>query len=196
MQGRIVFLLEESSMKILLEGLLPRLFPGWIEGQQFLCVPHEGKNDLDRSIPRKLGAWRIPGDHFVIVRDNDNADCVALKSRLKALCRNAGRPETFIRLVCQELESWYIGDLRALATAFAVPKANSPAQRKRFINPDSWQKPSVEVKRLAPVFQKISGARLMALHLDSQGNRSSSYQVFLAGVLHIATGMGYRQPPS
>ncbi|WP_240531207.1 DUF4276 family protein [Variovorax boronicumulans] len=181
-------------MKVLLEGLLPRLFPGWVDGQQFLCVPHEGKNDLDRSIPRKLGAWRIPGDRFVIVRDNDNADCIALKSRLTALCKDGGRPETLVRLVCQELEGWYIGDLRALATAFALPKTDSPAQRKRFANPDSWQKPSIEVKRLVPTFQKISGARLMASHLDSQGNRSRSYQVFLEGVSRIAIGMGYQKP--
>ncbi|XEQ91738.1 hypothetical protein SCACP_05460 [Sporomusa carbonis] len=45
MKGRIVFLLEELSMKELLEGLLPRLFPGLV----FQCVPHEGKTDLDRK---------------------------------------------------------------------------------------------------------------------------------------------------
>ena len=44
--GRMVFLLEEQSMKELLDGLLPRLFPGL----NFLCVPHEGKKDLERSI--------------------------------------------------------------------------------------------------------------------------------------------------
>ena len=35
MQGRIIFLLEEPSLKNLLEGLLPRLFPGWIEREHF-----------------------------------------------------------------------------------------------------------------------------------------------------------------
>ncbi len=43
---RIVFLLEESSMGDLLEVLLPRLFPGLY----FQCVPHEGKQDLEKSI--------------------------------------------------------------------------------------------------------------------------------------------------
>jgi len=63
MKGRIVFLLEELSMKELLEGLLPRLFPGLV----FQCVPHEGKTDLDRSIATKLRAWREPGVRFIIV---------------------------------------------------------------------------------------------------------------------------------
>ncbi len=48
---RLVLLLEEESMQVLLDGLLPRLFPGLL----FQCVPHEGKADLERSIPRKLG---------------------------------------------------------------------------------------------------------------------------------------------
>lgn len=191
MQGRIVFLLEEPSMRVLLDDWLPRLFQGWIDGRHFLCVPHEGKSDLDRSIPRKLAAWRIPGDRFVIVRDNDNADCIDLKTRLQTLCVQGGRPETLIRLVCQELESWYLGDLAALAMAFEQPKADTPALRKRFADPDSWQKPSVEVKRLAPSFQKSSGARAMARHLDPTSNSSRSLQVFAAGVQKLAAAMGY-----
>ena len=193
MQGRIVFLLEEPSMRVLLDDWLPRLFPGWIDGQHFLCIPHEGKSDLDRSIPRKLSAWRIPGDRFVIVRDNDNANCVQLKARLRALCTHGGRPETLVRLVCQELESWYLGDPAALAAAFSHPKADTPAQRKRFITPDSWQKPSIEVKRLVPVFQKISGARFMARHLNAFSNSSHSLQVFVAGVRRLASEMGYQE---
>lgn len=194
MYGRIIFLLEEPSMQVLLDDLLPRVFPGWVDGEHFQCVPHEGKNDLDRSIPRKLSAWRIPGDRFVVVRDNDNANCVELKARLLALCAQGGRPETLVRLVCQELESWYLGDLAALAAAFDAPRVNTPAYRKRFVDPDSWQKPSVEVKRLVPAFQKIGGARAMALFLSITGNRSRSLKVFEAGVRHLATDMGYEEP--
>jgi len=182
MTGRIIFLLEEPSMKLLIDGLLPRLFPGLIEGQHFLCVPHEGKSDLDRSIPVKLRAWREPGIRFVIVRDNDSGDCVALKARIKALCEANGRPETLIRLVCQELESWYIGDLQALAQAFGTPRLDAPALRKRFADPDACQKPSAELSRLIPTFQKRGGARIMAEWLRATGNLSRSFQVFVSGV--------------
>lgn len=191
MQGRIVFLLEEPSMRVLLVDWLPRLFPGWVDGQHFQCVPHEGRSDLDRSIPRKLAAWRIPGDRFVIVRDNDNADCVDLKDRLRALCVKGGRPETLIRLVCQELESWYLGDLAALAAAFDQPRTDTAAHRRRFSNPDDWRKPSVEVKRLVPAFQKNSGARAMARHLVPENNHSKSLRVFVAGVRRVVASMGY-----
>jgi len=80
--SRVVFLLEERSMQVLLDGLLPRLFPGL----PFLCVPHEGKRDLELSIPRKLRAWQEPGVRFVVIRDNDGGDCLQLKGELQSLC--------------------------------------------------------------------------------------------------------------
>jgi hypothetical protein len=86
MPGKIVFLLEEPSMKVFLDGLLPRLFSGWVEGRDFQCIPREGKNDLDRSIPRKLSAWREPGVQNVHRRDTksgrhhaDRAHCIDMK---------------------------------------------------------------------------------------------------------------------
>lgn len=192
MNGRIVFLLEEQSMKALLNELLPRLFPGWVERQHFLCVQHEGKSDLDKSIPRKLKAWREPDVRFVVVRDNDGADCINLKARLVATCADAGRPETLVRIVCQELESWYIGDLEALATAFDDEKVNSPATRKRFVNPDEWLKPSMELRRMLPTYQKIGGARAIVGHLDVARNVSMSFQNFVKGIRRIAKQMGYQ----
>ncbi len=63
MTGRIGFLLEERSMKVLLEELLPRSFPD----VRFLCLAHEGKQHLEKSVPRKLRGWREPG---VSVSDN------------------------------------------------------------------------------------------------------------------------------
>ncbi len=55
--GRVVFLLEEYSMKTLLDELLPRLFPELM----FQCVAHDGKGDLEKSVPRKLRGWQEPG---------------------------------------------------------------------------------------------------------------------------------------
>lgn len=192
MNGRIVFLLEEPSMKALLQGLLPRLFVGWVEHEHFVCIPHEGKSDLDKSISKKLKAWRVPGDRFVIVRDNDNADCIDLKARLLEICKANGRPDTLVRLVCQELESWYIGDIEALALAFD-PMLDTPALRKRFAEPDTWQKPSKELERLIPEFQKGIGARLMAQHMRETGNLSHSFNVFVEGLQRMAGQMGYQE---
>ncbi len=193
MQGKIVLLLEEPSMKRLLDGLLPRLMPGWVAGQHFLCVPHEGKSDLDRSVPRKLAAWRVPGDRFVVLRDNDAAACEEVKARLAMLCVDSGRADTLVRLVCQELEGWYLGDLDALAKAYDDARVCAPAVRKRFADPDAWAKPSVEVLRLLPTFQKGQASQRMGQALrDAEFNRSRSFQIFLAGVRRIAAEMGWQ----
>ncbi|WP_206002344.1 DUF4276 family protein [Paraburkholderia antibiotica] len=178
-------------MKILLEGLLPRLFPGLTAPDHFQCVPHEGKSDLDRSISRKLRAWREPGARFVIVRDNDNVNCIDLKQRLANMCAEAGRPDTLIRLVCQELESWYLGDVESLTTVFADISVSIGVLRKRFADPDAWQKPSVELKRIVPSFQKLSGARTMSNVLSVPVNRSDSFRKFADGVERLIVEMGY-----
>ncbi|UKE50979.1 DUF4276 family protein [Xanthomonas translucens] len=182
MQGRIIFLLEEPSMKVLLDGLLPRLLPGWEKDRDFQCLPHDGKSDLERSLRIKLREWRVPGDRFVV-------------ARLVQLCAQHGRPDTLVRLVCQELEGWYIADLKALALAFPERKLDTPALRKRFAQPDAWRKPSVELERLIPEFQKRSGARLMADHLRDDRNGSPSFLAFVSGVRRLATQMGYAAAP-
>jgi hypothetical protein len=186
-------MLEEPSMATLLEGLLPRLFPGLVYNQHFLCVPHEGKTDLEKSLRIKLRAWREPGVRFVVLRDNDGGDCQNLKARLSHLCAESGRADTLVRIVCQELEAWYIGDLEALALAFGHPEAKSSAQVKKFTNPDAILKPSNEVHRLIPEFQKVSGARLMSQNLQADRNRSASFNAFLSGLGRIVHQMGHIQ---
>lgn len=181
MMGRVVFLLEEYSMKVLLDGLLPRLFPDLV----FLCVPHDGKGDLEKSIPRKLRAWREPGVRFVVVRDNDRGDCVDLKAHLRGLC--AGREEDcLIRIACQELEAWYLGEPDALAEAFRKESLREIGGRTRFREPDSIPYPSRALAQLVPQYQKVGGARLLADHLDRQRNRSPSFRAMMDGVERLA----------
>jgi hypothetical protein len=185
--SRIVFLLEEYSMKVLLDELLPRLFPGL----PFLCVPHEGKQDLERSIPRKLRAWREPGVHFCVIRDNDGADCRVLKQNLVALCQQGGRGDTLVRIACQELEAWYFGAPDALAEIYGLNEFRSILARERFRDPDAIVQPATALASLVPGFQKVSGARNLARVLLRE-NRSRSYRVFIAGIDRLSEQI--RQP--
>ena len=129
--GRVIFLLEEQSMQTLLEGLLPRLFPS----VPFLCIPHEGKDDLEGSIRETLRNWGVPGDRFIIVPDNDNANCVAVKNRLRGFCHEGRRDDAVVRIVCQELEAWYLGDPDALAHAFGNERLRRIKFQARFRKP-------------------------------------------------------------
>ena len=176
--SRVVFLLEERSMKTLLEGLLPRLMPGIA----FICIPHDGKQDLEKSIPRKLRAWREPGVRFVVLRDNDGGDCHQLKNRLAEICCEAERADSVVRIACQELEAWYFGEPAAMAEAFGNNRLKHIGEKARYRDPDVIHQPSREIVRLVPEFQKISGARRMALHLSREGNHSRSFQAMMEAI--------------
>jgi hypothetical protein len=179
--SRLVFLLEEYSMKVFLDGLLPRLFPAL----PFLCVPHEGKQDLEMSIPRKLRAWREPGVRFVVLRDNDGRDCRAVRRRIEELCALGSRDDVLVRLACQELEAWYFGDVEALADAYERDQLPGIRDRARFRDPDAIDQPARALSGLIGEFQKVSGARRMGQRL-SRTNTSRSYQVMLEGVSRLA----------
>jgi hypothetical protein len=181
--SRVVFLLEEQSMKRFLDGFLPRIAPGL----SFLCVPHEGKRDLERSIPRKLRAWKEPGVRFVVLRDNDGGDCLRLKRRLRDLCRKAGRADTIVRIPCQELEAWYLGDLGALAKGYGIPDLLEEAGRSKFRDPDAVVAPGALLEGRIPGFQKSSGARLLSELLDPEVNRSASFRAFVESVRRLAS---------
>ena len=174
--SRLVFLLEEYSMKVFLESFLPRVF----RGLDFICITHEGKSDLERSIPRKLQAWREPGARFIVLRDNDGGDCGALKRHLISLC--CARPDTTVRIACQELEAWYLGDPEALSAAFDDANLAGLARQARFREPDRVQRPSQELQRLVPSFQKVAAARRIAAVMDPNRNRSESFRALIDAV--------------
>ena len=176
--NKIVFLLEEASMRELLCGLLPRLYPDLT----FDCLIYEGKSDLEKNIPLKLRAGWPPGVRFVVLRDNHGADCVQLKRRLLNSCQEAGRADTLVRIVCQELEAWYLGEPDALADAFENERLRTIGRKARFRDPDAVPKPSKALRQLVPEFQKSSGAATMACFLTREGNNSKSFQVLLSGL--------------
>ena len=166
-------------MADLLNVLLHRLFPGLA----FRCIEHEGKQDLEKNVPKKLRAWREPGVRFVVMRDQDSADCHAVKARLKARCDEGGRADALVRVVCRGLEAWYLGDVESLALAF--PESAGRLRRKLgkrpYRDPDTVRAPSKVLADLIPEFSKRSAARAMGGRL-TRSNRSRSYRVFLEGV--------------
>lgn len=179
---KLIFLLEEPSMKYLLDALLPRILP---EGMPFQTIPHSGKRDLERSIPRKLRGWREPDVRFVVVHDQDNKDCIELKSHLVGLCRGAGQ-SVLVRIACQELESWYFGDVEALAQAYGNEKVAAISRQSKYRIPDRIPNPKEELCRLLPEHQQINGAKRVAPFMEPGRNTSVSFQFFVEGVRRFA----------
>lgn len=181
----LVLLVEERSMKNTLEALLPKILPPNVIP---ITVPHEGKSDLMKSIPRKIKGWRTPNTQFVVVQDNDNGDCIKLKQKLCRLCSEAGRPESLIRIVCQELEAWFLGDLQAIDSSGLVSnsKFSSLNEKERFRNPDFLADPKSELQKLVPNYRPFGGSQAIAPFLTLAGNRSPSFCVFLDGIKRVA----------
>ncbi len=166
-------------MACLLDQLLPRILP---QGIEYQTIPHHGKSDLERSIPRKLRAWNEPGDiRFVIVHDQDNADCVVLKEQLMRICDGYGK-RVLVRIACQELEAWYFGDMQALARAYGNKKIAAYSGKSKYRVPDKIPKPKDDLYALIPEHQQLSGALRIAPHMDIDHNTSASFNAFVQGI--------------
>ncbi|CCG08735.1 DUF4276 family protein [Pararhodospirillum photometricum] len=181
----LVILVEEESMQIFLqEFLLPKVFGEAALGMTVLR--HRGKTDLRHQIPSRLKGWP-PETRFVIVHDKDQADCRALKASLLDLCRAADRPNVLVRIVCHELESWYLGDLDAVEQATQRKGlAEALRRREKYRDPDARANAKQELQELMPGYKARSGARDIGPYMDPQRNRSHSFQVFLRGVQALA----------
>ena len=183
----LVAFLEEPSAAALLKGLLPPLLPA---DCILRCITFEGKQDLEKNLERKLRGWMTPDASFLVMRDRDSEDCRVVKQRLVEICSRAGRPHALVRIACGELESFYLGDLEAVAMAFG---SRMPSDKlAKFRDPDHLNNAADELKRLTGGgYQKISGSRAIARFLKTDGtNRSRSFNVLLEGVRRLM-GVGF-----
>lgn len=168
-----------------LRVLLPKVLPDWQESEHWLALTHRGKSDLEKSIPRKLKGWNEPGARFVILRDNDGGDCRQRKQRLRTLSSSRMEQDVLIRIVCQELESWFLGDLGAVQAAFPRAVRNPNRVPERLRDPDSLTNAADELARLTGTKTKVSRAQSIAKHLKPEANRSVSFNHFIAGLKRL-----------
>lgn len=184
----LVFCLEEPSAREMLEGVLSRLLPPEIYTR---FVVFDGKQDMLRELERKLRCWLAPDTHFVVIRDQDSADCHAIKHELTALCHRAGKPGTLVRIACHELESFYLGDLAAVERGLGLPHLSTQQSARKFRAPDQLNNAKQELIRLTGGrYQERAGSRAIAPHLRLNAeNCSHSFQILLAGIRRIAAGV-------
>lgn len=181
---RLEFLLEEPSMENVLKNILPSILPGDYQyNLNYFLRPHQGKSDLQKSIPNKMK--RFSHFHepvmFIILHDQDSNDCVQLKKELMELCQNHGQCPFFIRIVCRELESWNLGDMDAIEAAFPSFKAHKYKNKAKYRNPDLLNA-SDEMSKLLPRFQKLDASKKISQHLNLEKNTSTSFNNFMSGL--------------
>ena len=167
----------------------------------FRLHPHQGKPDLLAKLPGRLRGYKawIPDDWYIVALvDADAQDCRLLKSRLEEITRSVGletkstagpdsRFQVLNRIVVEELEAWFFGDVEALRAVY--PRVSRHlASRKRYRDPDAIQGGTWEA--LAHLLRyhnydvpgKISVAEAISERMDPRRNRSRSFQVFVEGL--------------
>jgi hypothetical protein len=169
----LVFLLEGPSEKDALEAWLPALLPPVVMAH---FIIFEGKQDMERRMAMKLRHWMRPDSRFIVLRDQDSAACVDVKSALMRRCAESGRAaDCIVRVACHELESFFLGDWRAVARAFDLPRLAKLDRKALYRDPDRIALPEAELRRHVPGYQKREGARRIAPHMDLRNNRSRSF---------------------
>lgn len=170
----IVIFTEEESMNAALEGLMGTQFPHLIQGLDWFLIDFNGKSDLEKRFPDRMKKWNYGDPLFVILRDNDGSDCKKLKKRLEKLASPLKKPFK-VRVVCQELESWFLGDNQAVNTAY--PRCRFSNETAKYRAPDKMTNAAQELGELTGDFSKVGRASLIAPHLDPSLNVSRSFQV-------------------
>ena len=183
----LVCCVEEPSAREMLLGVLPRL--GLREWEDFQIMVFQGKQDLEKRLELRLRAWQRPQSVFLILRDQDSGDCKAVKQGLFWKLMASGQTG-LVRIACRELESFYLGDLQAVANALAIPALAQYQNSRKFREPDNLNNAKQELQKLTGFhYQEVSGSRqiaaLLSLSLDPPINRSHSFQALLQGILQL-----------
>lgn len=181
----LVFFLEEPSAKAMLEGVLPRVLPPDIAVHYMVF---EGKQDLHKRLVMRMQYWQKPDSRFIVLRDQDNGDCRQVRKHLLEQCIQAGKPDALVRVACHELESFYLGDLRAVEQGLGLSGLSRFQDGRKFRTPDQLANASEELKKLTSLrYQKLSGSRAIGPCLQLDGsNASRSFNVLLDGIRRVA----------
>jgi hypothetical protein len=201
MISHIEFLVEEPSAEAALTEIVPTIIG---EDITFRIHNHQSKTQLLGSLESRLRAYQkwLPEDwRIVVLVDEDRQDCQALKTRLEEIAQTTGfstksaSPNAFRllnRIVIEELEAWFFGDVEALCAAYpGVPP--TIGERSGYRNPD--QVPGGTWEALERVLQragyfrgglaKIEAARMISSNMRPSRNRSRSFQVFRDGLIQM-----------
>ena len=189
-------LVEELSAERALSVLLPKIVPG----VSFTIRVFNGKDTLLRELPARLrgyARWIALADtKLVVLVDRDGDDCGELKARLVRLALDAGLDPTMVlnRIVVEELEAWFLGDVNALCRAYSRIPA-SLGEQAAYRDPDAIRGGTWEALRRVldkhgynvAGFKKIQVAVDIAAHMDVESNRSTSFQVFRDGLRRLVS---------
>jgi len=204
---RLIFFTEEPSAEAFINGYLPRVIP---DDVHIDVKVFQSKQSLLKSLPKRLSAYAkdiLPNMEragekakLIILTDKHGQDCKKLKRELEQKAASSSLVTKTVnhtsfavvnRIVCHELESWYLGDLAAVEKAYpGVPRRQQ--NKTKFRDPDRLANAKVEFEKLIQKagrhgggLEKIQAAREMAPMMDTnvKNNKSKSFVNFIKGVV-------------
>lgn len=195
---------EEPSIKDALDVLMPRLLDA--RAVTLNIIDHGSKPQLLRNLPNRLAGYarRLVREDIrvLVVIDRDDDDCLQLKQQLEAIAAAVGLATKTVpdadgnfrvvnRIVVEELEAWFFGDVPALCAAYpGVP--DTLARKSRYRDPDAivggtWEK-LLQILQQAGHYRaserlpKTEVARRVAVLMNPRQNRSASFNHFVTGL--------------
>ena len=178
----IVVLTEEPSSAEMLKRVIPKILPDMLPQLDLQIVEHRGIGDLKAKLPSLLRGW--PGDaRFIVVCDRDRRDCVEVKREILEIANPYNRP-VLVRIACEELESWYFGDLNAVSEAYGV-NLDQVAKKRGYRDPDKIVDPKSKLRKLVPDLMQVEGGRLIGDSMVPERNTSHSFTVFADGLRRV-----------
>jgi hypothetical protein len=193
----IEFLLEDPSAQAALDSFLPKLIE---PPHTFVTHAFHGKSDLFKNLPMRLKGYAARFKHdnktkdwrIIVMINSNGADCRPLKRRIVDAAEAAGISERVTaRIVVEELEAWYFGDVNAIRSVFPDIFRNL-LNRKKYRDPDAipggtWKALDRLLKDsgYAKGFRKLADAEAIGRHLDPDRNFSRSFRVFVSAIRRI-----------
>lgn len=147
-------------------------------------LKHQGAGELERSYGKKIANDPFPNTKFLLLRDSDNKDCRLLKRKLLEGVPAAKRGKTRVRLVCQELEAWYLAQPDALAAAGCIQRPIARGKLRGDV--DSIADPKRIFLRHAHNSGQIELARRIGPCLDIASTKSASFKHFVSALRMLA----------
>jgi hypothetical protein len=194
---------EEASLESALTQLLPKILPSNVT---FNIHHYEGKKDFLNKVPDRLKGYQRslrPDGKIVVLIDKDRQDCLKFKKKLeimaissglitKSSCQEDRSFQVLNRIVVEELEAWFFGDVEAICQAYPKVSANL-AKQQRYRDPDAIRGGTAEaLERVLKKagyhlggLQKQKASSEISKYMNPKSNRSKSFQVFYRGLLEI-----------
>ena len=204
MLDKLIVLVEEPSMEMALEQLLPRM----LAGADFQIIRFQCKDDLLKNLPDRLRGYSqwLPANWVILVLvDRDDDDCRVLKQAMEKMAEDArllsktlaghGQPfQVANRIAVEELEAWFFGDWTAVQTAYPRVSA-SQVSKQGFRDPDAvlggtWEALERVLKKAGYFktgLRKMECAKQVAQHMEPARNASRSFQAFAGAVASAAS---------